>query len=69
MLEGRLRDRGTDDEATIARRLANARRELDQADRYDVQLINDDLDQAVDDLVALLIRTWLRRLITRCSKN
>jgi guanylate kinase len=53
-LEARLRARGTDDEVTIGRRLANARWEMSQACFYDVQLLNWDLDQAVDDLVALL---------------
>ena len=36
--------------------LANARKELALADRYDVQLINDDLDRAVEELAGLL--TW-----------
>lgn len=53
-LEARLRGRGTDDEASIARRLANARAELARADQYDVQLINDDLDRAVEELAAFL---------------
>ena len=48
VLEDRLRARGTDDEATIERRLANARRELEMAARYDVHVINDELDRAVD---------------------
>jgi guanylate kinase len=50
----RLRDRGTDSETSVERRLAAARRELEQAPRYDYQLMNRDLDRAVDDLVALL---------------
>jgi len=54
-LEGRLRARATEDEATIARRLANARRELEQTTRYDHQVMNEDLDQAVDEFVILLI--------------
>jgi guanylate kinase len=53
-LEGRLRARGTDDEATIQRRLANARREVALAERYDHQMVNDDLDRAVDELAAIL---------------
>ncbi len=56
ILERRLRDRGTDDEATIARRLANARDEIAMAGRYDEQLINDDLGRAVDAFVAILDR-------------
>jgi guanylate kinase len=55
-LEARLRARATDDEATIARRMANARRELEQASRYDKQVMNADLDRAVDDFVLLLIQ-------------
>ena len=55
-LETRLRARATDDDATIRRRLDNALGELTLAPRYDVQLINDDLDRAVEALVALLTR-------------
>ena len=56
ILEARLRARGTDDEATIERRLANARRELELAAAYDVHVINDELDRAVDELAAILTR-------------
>jgi len=54
VLEARLRARRTDDEATIRRRLDNARRENALADRYDHRLVNDDFDRAVDDLAAIL---------------
>lgn len=54
-LEARLRARATDDEATIARRMANARIEIEQAPRYDHHLMNQILDQTVDELVAVLI--------------
>ncbi len=56
VLERRLRARGTDDEATITRRLMNARRELESAERYEVRVVNDELDQAVDELASILIR-------------
>jgi guanylate kinase len=56
-LEVRLRLRGTDDEATIARRLANARLELELAKGYDVHVINDELDRAADELATILLRT------------
>jgi guanylate kinase len=56
VLEDRLRARGTDDEAAIARRLATARRELEWTPRYDVQVINDDLDRAVEELASILIQ-------------
>jgi guanylate kinase len=54
-LEARLRARGTDDEATIQKRLSNARGEVALADRYDYQIVNDDLDKAVDQLAAILL--------------
>jgi guanylate kinase len=53
-LESRLRKRATDDDATIDRRLANARRELEMAEAYDVHVINDELDRAVAELVSIL---------------
>ena len=55
-LEGRLRARATDDEATITRRLVNARRELEETKRYDKHVMNENLDQAVEDFVMLLIQ-------------
>jgi len=54
VLERRLRERKTDDEATIQLRLNNARREVAMADRYDVQIVNDHLDRAVDELATVL---------------
>jgi guanylate kinase len=53
-LEARLRGRATETEEALQRRLTNARRELEQSSLYHYQLMNRDLDQAVDDLVALL---------------
>ncbi len=54
VLEARLRARATDDEATIQKRLTNARREIALADRYDYQIINDDLDRATEELATIL---------------
>jgi guanylate kinase len=54
VLEDRLRERATDDESTIERRLAGARREIEMAASYDVHLINDELDYAVDGLAGIL---------------
>ena len=51
-LERRLRGRGTEDEATIARRLEAARMELSRKEEYDIRLVNDDLDVATSELVA-----------------
>lgn len=49
-LERRLRGRGTEDEASIERRLAGARDELACAPRYDARIVNDDLDRACREL-------------------
>jgi guanylate kinase len=46
-LERRLRDRGTESEAALTRRLEVARRELAFMDRYQYRVTNQDLDQAV----------------------
>lgn len=54
-LERRLRGRGTDPEETVQLRLNNARREMEDADRYDYLVINDRLDEAVEVLRAVII--------------
>lgn len=53
-LERRLRARGTESAAAIARRLETARRELSQADRYEHQIINDDIERAVTEMCRAL---------------
>jgi guanylate kinase len=58
--EARLRQRGTETEATIQRRLATAERELARAGEYDEQVTNDDLDEAVAALRAIVARQWER---------
>ena len=58
-LERRLRGRGTETEEAIRRRLARADRELALADRYQYQVINDDMDQAVHEIsVRILTSQW-----------
>ena len=49
-LERRIRARGTDDDATIGKRLVNAARELALAGRYQHQIVNDDVNQVVREL-------------------
>ncbi|NQT38699.1 MAG: guanylate kinase [Planctomycetes bacterium] len=56
-LEQRLRGRGTESEEALKRRIDEARNELEFADRYRYQVINDDLDHAVRE-----IRETLERL-------
>ena len=53
-LERRLRDRGTEREATIRLRLENARRELAAQSEYDYVVVNDVVDAAVDRLLAIV---------------
>ncbi|MFO7776958.1 MAG: guanylate kinase [Nitriliruptoraceae bacterium] len=55
-LEQRLRARGTESEATLQRRLARARTELASAHRFDVEVVNDDLDRCVDEVLAAIGR-------------
>ncbi len=61
VLEKRLRGRKQDDETTIQRRLANARAEMEQAPRYDYLVVNDAIETAVDDLLAI-VRAEHRRI-------
>jgi len=53
-LERRLRNRGTESEANIARRLEVASEELAMMHRYTHEVINQEVDQAVAELCALL---------------
>jgi len=46
-LERRLRARGHDSDSAIARRLTRAKAEILAADEFDLQVVNDDLDQAI----------------------
>lgn len=52
--ERRLRSRGTESEEVIHRRLKTAEEELKFADRYDYQVVNDDLDRAVQEIATIL---------------
>ncbi len=53
-LEARLRGRGTEDEAAIARRLDRARHEMDAAGEFDAVVVNDDVVRAARELVDFL---------------
>jgi guanylate kinase len=59
-LERRLRGRGTETEQAIQRRLAQADRELALAGRYQYQVVNDKMDQAVQDIC---------RILTNCERT
>ena len=49
VLEQRLRSRGTDSEEAIVKRLARSAEELKQAPQFDVTIVNDDLQRAVQE--------------------
>lgn len=57
VLETRLRGRGTDAEAAIAKRLAQAQEELTAAPTFDYQIVNDDLDQALVAIVGVITQS------------
>ncbi len=65
----RLRGRGTEDEKTIALRLAGAHREMQAAAEYDYFIVNDDLDEATESLCCVLISERLRRRRNRAGKR
>lgn len=50
-LERRLRDRGTEDESTMRQRLQIAREELAQQDRFDVVIVNEDLERCAEEVL------------------
>jgi guanylate kinase len=60
-LERRLRQRGTDADEVIARRLKVARSELAHYDEYDYLIVNDDFDRAYDAPRAIYVAASHRR--------
>lgn len=54
VLEQRLRSRGTDSEASIERRMQNARGEMEQSSKFDHVIVNDNLDRAYAELRSLV---------------
>jgi guanylate kinase len=57
-LRRRMELRGTESEEIIQRRLEQAKYELTLADRYRYQVINDDLEQAVEQICGILTEQW-----------
>jgi guanylate kinase len=54
VLAGRLSDRGTEDPVVRERRLRVAREELAAAEEFDVTVVNDDVQRAAEELIALM---------------
>lgn len=55
-LEQRIRGRGQDSSEAIARRLQCAHKELKAAEEFDIQIVNDDFETAVNAIAAALFR-------------
>ena len=53
-LEQRIRQRGQDDDHAIQRRLERAKVEIAAAPEFDVQIVNDDLEEALQQLEAAI---------------
>jgi len=68
-LEQRLRGRGQDSEAAIARRLLHAKEEIDAAGEFDIQIINDDLQAAVEKIAAVLLSPVKSRVKEGISRS
>jgi guanylate kinase len=68
VLEDRLRRRGTDSEEVIARRLVNARKEMQVLPDYDYVVINGELETASGELIAIA-RAERARVSRRLQKE
>ena len=68
-LERRLRRRGTESAGDIAVRLENAKEEMAAASNYRYLIINDELDQAVRDLQAIIAAERRRRNPAQVSRT
>ncbi|TMD03047.1 MAG: guanylate kinase, partial [Chloroflexi bacterium] len=54
VLRRRLRDRGTDDDDSLARRDADAMREMAEAERYDHLVVNDSVERAAAQILDIV---------------
>jgi guanylate kinase len=55
-LERRLRERATESGGEIEKRLARAKRQLEQQDQFDYVIVNDDVDRAAEELLDIVHR-------------
>ena len=55
-LERRLRNRGTDSEEKMLKRLVRARTELLEKEKYDHTIVNDDVDRAAQEILKIMHR-------------
>ena len=66
-LERRLRNRGVNKEDDIQRRLATARREIENYSKYDYILVNDRLEESVANLEAIILSERLKHSAVAAS--
>ena len=59
-LERRLRKRGSEAEQELAKRLAESREEAEDFVNFDYVVVNDDLEETVEGLIAILSAERLR---------
>jgi guanylate kinase len=55
-LEKRIRDRAQDSEEAIARRLLRAQEEIQASDEFDIEIVNDDFETALNDIETVLFK-------------
>ncbi len=55
-LRSRMEQRGSETEETLERRMSDAAAEMEAASLYDEIVVNDDLDAAVNDVLAIMAR-------------
>ena len=67
-LRGRLTNRAQDSDAVIAARLAAAQSEVSHVHEFDYVIINDEFDDAVEDLISI-VRGARLRLATQLDRN
>jgi len=68
-LERRLRGRGTESEESLSVRLANAEKEMAAAKNYQYLIVNDELEQAVRDLQAIIAAERRRRNTAQVNRT
>jgi guanylate kinase len=54
VLKSRLKNRSTEDESSLEKRLEKTEYELSFANDFDVQIVNDDLETAIDEAKAIV---------------
>ncbi|MEH2242108.1 guanylate kinase [Nostoc sp.] len=55
-LEKRIRSRAQDSQEAIGRRLFRARQEIQAVDEFDIQIVNDDFETALNDIEAVFFK-------------